>query len=159
MQALSQRMPPASMHIESAPGLAGLSGMQVKRLLPLRSVRMCPLASIATIVAPLLIAGGPPRIALAINASSGGAFWPMAMTPLLSTNRVETAVKWVIRLQAFMVASGNNARRCPRFPIGSVGLARSAVNRGAYRVPKRWLVRPRVLRRGEAAVLSSLREL
>src|SRR6266478_325826 len=40
-----------SQHIGSGPGVSGLSGMQVKPLVPLRSVRMPPFGSGATIVA------------------------------------------------------------------------------------------------------------
>src|SRR5512135_2948786 len=63
----------ASMHIGSGPGVAGLSGMQVKPFVPLRNVRMLPEASIATIVASLETFAGAARIALAIICASLGA--------------------------------------------------------------------------------------
>src|SRR5690242_20415903 len=62
-----------SAHIGSGPGVAGLSGMQVKPLVPLRSVCM-PLSSMVTIVAPLATAAGAACMALAISCASLGAF-------------------------------------------------------------------------------------
>src|SRR5713226_8108047 len=53
INACTQAMALASMHIGSGPGVDGLSGMQVKPFVPLRTVRMVPSAFIATIVAPL----------------------------------------------------------------------------------------------------------
>src|SRR6202035_838802 len=61
------------MHIGSGPGVAGLSGMQVKPFVPLRSVRIFPSASIATIVAFLPTAAGAALIALLISSASDGA--------------------------------------------------------------------------------------
>src|ERR1700736_1649223 len=60
------------MHIGSGPGVAALSGIQVKPFVPLRSVRILPSASIATIVAFLLTAAGAALIALLINSASVG---------------------------------------------------------------------------------------
>src|SRR5216684_1945832 len=65
---------PASKHIGSGPGVSGLSGMQVKPFVPLRSVRMAPPASIVTIVAPFATLAGAAFIALAISSASLGAF-------------------------------------------------------------------------------------
>src|SRR5271166_3985790 len=62
----------ASIHIGSGPGVAGLSGMQVKPFVPLRIVRILPSASIATIVAFLLTAAGAALIALLISSASVG---------------------------------------------------------------------------------------
>jgi len=47
-----------SQHIGSGPGVSGLSGMQVKGLVPSRSVRIPPSAVMATMVAALPMAGG-----------------------------------------------------------------------------------------------------
>src|SRR6266403_5168577 len=56
-----------SQHIGSGPGVAGLSGMHVKPLVPLRTVRIPPLASGATIVAFSATFFGAAFIALAIS--------------------------------------------------------------------------------------------
>src|SRR3979411_1294039 len=61
------------MHIGSGPGVAGLSGMQVKPFVPLRSVRILPSASMATIVAFLPTAAGAALIALLIMSASARA--------------------------------------------------------------------------------------
>src|SRR5215475_9966323 len=66
-------MAAGSMHIGSGPGVAGLSGMQVKLLVPLRRVRIFPGESMATIVACLPTLGGAADSALAINCASVGA--------------------------------------------------------------------------------------
>src|SRR5690349_9774051 len=70
--AISQSMAFLSMHIGSGPGVAGLSPMQVNSLLPGRTVRMAPLASMATMVASAATLAGPARMALWIIASSAG---------------------------------------------------------------------------------------
>src|SRR4029077_8885358 len=62
-----------SAHIGSGPGVAGLSGMQVNPLLPLRSVCM-PLSSMVTTVAPLATLAGAAPVALAMSWASLGAF-------------------------------------------------------------------------------------
>src|SRR5438270_10433333 len=59
-----------SMHIGSGPGVAGLSGMQVKLLVPLRTVRILPPSSMATIVACLPTLGGAADSALAMSCAS-----------------------------------------------------------------------------------------
>src|SRR5437660_10666735 len=74
IQACAQAMALASMHIGSGPGVAGLSGMQVKPFVPLRTVRMVPSASMATTVAPFATLGGAAFIALAMSSASLGAF-------------------------------------------------------------------------------------
>src|SRR3990167_2075622 len=55
-----------SMHMGSGPGVAGLSGIQVKPLLPSRRVRIWPSASIATTLAAALTFGGAAFMALRI---------------------------------------------------------------------------------------------
>jgi hypothetical protein len=60
----------ASPHIGSGPGEFGLSGRQVKPLVPWRRVRIFPSASIATIAAPSATASGAAAMALWIIASS-----------------------------------------------------------------------------------------
>src|SRR5258708_29556537 len=70
IQECTQAMALASMHIGSGPGVAGLSGMQVKPFVPLRSVRREPLASMATTVAPFATLAGAAFIALAMSAAS-----------------------------------------------------------------------------------------
>src|SRR5437870_3414055 len=62
----------ASRHIGSGPGVTGLSGMQVKPFVPLKSVRIVPSASIVTIVAPFATLGGAAFFALAISSASVG---------------------------------------------------------------------------------------
>src|SRR4051812_45063783 len=59
-----------SPHIGSGPGVAGLSGMQVKLLLPCRTVLIWPPASMLMIVASLAMAGGAADIALLTMSSS-----------------------------------------------------------------------------------------
>src|ERR1700676_3072976 len=68
--ALAHSIALASMHIGSGPGVAGLSGMQVKPLVPLRSVRILPPGSITTIVAFLPTLAGAALIALVISLAS-----------------------------------------------------------------------------------------
>src|SRR3989344_662258 len=69
-----------SMHMGSGPGVAGLSGMQVKPFVPWRSVRILPSASMATTVEPFATLAGAADIALAISCLSvGGFFAPAAM--------------------------------------------------------------------------------
>src|SRR5207302_4946437 len=65
-------MAAGSMHIGSGPGVAGLSGMQVKLLVPLRTVRILPPSSLATIVACLPTLGGAADSALAMSCASVG---------------------------------------------------------------------------------------
>src|SRR2546430_2727275 len=67
--------PPAflSQHIGSGPGVSGLSGIHVKPLLPLRSVRIPPFGSGATMVAFSATFLGPAFMAPAISSSSVGA--------------------------------------------------------------------------------------
>src|SRR5450631_2273743 len=62
-----------SQHMGSGPGVSGLSGMQVKPLVPLRSVRIAPLSPGATMAAFSATFFGAAFIALAINSSSVGA--------------------------------------------------------------------------------------
>src|ERR1700758_5089111 len=61
------------MHIGSGPGVAGLSGMHVKLLVPLRTVRILPPSSMTTIVACLPTFGGAADSALAMSLASLGA--------------------------------------------------------------------------------------
>src|SRR5687768_14771873 len=63
------------MHIGSGPGVAGLSGMQVKPLLPLRRVFIVPSGLAATIVAFLATASGAADIALVIRSAELAAGW------------------------------------------------------------------------------------
>src|SRR5258708_22418275 len=56
----------ASPHIGSGPGVAGLSAMQVKPLLPLRTTRIAPLALRSTMVASLAMAAGAACMAVAM---------------------------------------------------------------------------------------------
>src|SRR5437762_13648320 len=65
-------MAAGSMHIGSGPGVAGLSGMQAKLLVPLRTVRILPPSSMATIVACLPTLGGAADSALAMSCASVG---------------------------------------------------------------------------------------
>src|SRR6266513_2591556 len=61
-----------SQHIGSGPGVSGLSGMHVKPSLPLRSVRIPPFGSGATMVASSATFLGAAFMALAISSSSVG---------------------------------------------------------------------------------------
>src|ERR1700716_1115874 len=67
-----------SQHIGSGPGVSGLSGIHVKPLVPLRSVRMPPFGSGATMVAFSETFLGAAFMALAINSSSVDADLPAA---------------------------------------------------------------------------------
>src|ERR1035438_9688589 len=67
-----------SQHIGSGPGVSGLSGMQVKPLLPLRSVRIPPFESGVTMVALSATFLGAAVMALAISSSSVGAGLPLS---------------------------------------------------------------------------------
>src|SRR5580700_7145582 len=62
-----------SQHIGSGPGVSGLSGIQVKPLDPLRSVRIPPFGSGATMVAFSATFLGAAFMALAMSSSSVGA--------------------------------------------------------------------------------------
>src|ERR1700692_1345856 len=62
-----------SMHMGSGPGVAGLSGIHVNSLVPLRSVRILPWASIVTMVAFLATPAGAALMALFIRSASLGA--------------------------------------------------------------------------------------
>src|SRR3989344_5949707 len=78
--AWTQSMAFLSMHMGSGPGVAGLSGMQVKPFFPSRSVRILPSASMATMVAPFETFAGAADMALAIICLSvDGFFEPAAM--------------------------------------------------------------------------------
>src|SRR5258708_7299826 len=70
--ACTQSMAFLSMHMGSGPGVAGLSGMQVNPLLPLRSVRILPSASIATMEAFLATLAGAALMALLMRSASLG---------------------------------------------------------------------------------------
>src|SRR5258706_8924041 len=88
IQECNQAMALASMHIGSGPGVAGLSGMQVKPFVPLRSVRREPLASMATNVAPFATLAGAAFIALAMSSASlsgAAAFFAGGDAPLTPT--------------------------------------------------------------------------
>src|SRR5436853_2910618 len=67
-----------SQHIGSGPGVSGLSGMQVKPLLPLRSVRIPPFGSGAKMLASSATFLGAAFMALAISSSSVGAVLAVA---------------------------------------------------------------------------------
>src|SRR6478736_6178994 len=62
--AMTQSTDCLSMHMGSGPGVAGLSGMQVKPLVPLRSVRILPSASMTMTVASFATLAGAAFIAL-----------------------------------------------------------------------------------------------
>src|SRR6478672_7100107 len=62
-----------SMHIGSGPGVVGLSAMQVKPLVPGRTVRKVPSGCGATTAAPAATLGGAACIALAMRSASDGA--------------------------------------------------------------------------------------
>src|SRR4030088_2536807 len=62
-----------SQHMGSGPGVSGLSGIHVKPLVPLRSVRIPPFGSGATMVASSATFLGAAFMALAISSSSVGA--------------------------------------------------------------------------------------
>src|SRR3989344_4004179 len=85
--AWTQSMAFLSMHMGSGPGVAGLSGMQVKPFFPSRSVRILPSASMATMVAPFETLAGAADMALAISCLSVGAFLtPAAQAFVANTN-------------------------------------------------------------------------
>src|SRR5262245_44260685 len=77
IHAAAQSMPFLSTHIGSTPG-DGLSGMHVQPFVPFRSVRICILSSIVTMVASFAMDCGAADIALLIMAASvvGGATGP-----------------------------------------------------------------------------------
>src|SRR3954454_20296057 len=81
----------ASKHIGSGPGVAGLSGMQVQPLVPLRSVFIAPLASAVMMVALPETEAGAADCALAINAASPlcavTAVGPIKAAAVASSNR------------------------------------------------------------------------
>src|ERR1700737_3115963 len=87
----------ASRHIGSGPGVTGLSGMQVKPFVPLRSVRIVPSASIATSVAPFATLDGAAFIALAMSSASVGfaAAFFLAGEALVATTakKISTLIK------------------------------------------------------------------
>src|SRR5690348_13208321 len=110
----------ASMHIGSGPGVVGLSGMQVKPLLPLRSVRMLPAVSIAMIVASLETLAGAARMALAISCLSLGAFAAFVAGLAVSADRAALAqararamrmLVFIKRGASMAVSSRSNDRR------------------------------------------------
>src|SRR5579859_6766164 len=72
IQAVAHSSAFLSMHIGSGPGVVGLSGMQVKPLVPLRTSRILPWSSIATIVACFEIDAGAADMALLMSAASLG---------------------------------------------------------------------------------------
>src|ERR1700688_2410570 len=72
-QACAHSSAAGSMHMGVGPGTSGLVGMQVKALVPLRSVRILPSASMATMVAWLPTFGGAADSALAMSSASVGA--------------------------------------------------------------------------------------
>src|SRR5918994_4273359 len=75
----------SSPHIGSGPGVAGLSAIQVKLLVPLRTVRILPSAEASTTVAPLPIADGAADIALLRSASSDAASRAATTTTVVPT--------------------------------------------------------------------------
>src|SRR5436853_6611029 len=83
--AMTQSTEFLSMHIGSGPGVAGLSGMQVNPLVPLRSVRILPSASIAMMVASFATLAGAAFIALAMSSLSPGPFFASAAWALVVT--------------------------------------------------------------------------
>src|SRR5215217_8464862 len=70
IQAAAHFIALVSPHIGSGPGEFGLSGRQVKPLLPRRRMRMLPSASIVTIAAAAATASGAAAMALLIMSSS-----------------------------------------------------------------------------------------
>src|SRR5262245_15776072 len=78
IQAIAHSSPFLSRHIGSTPG-EGVSGMHVNSLVPLRSVFICILSSIAMIVASFETASGAADIALVIMSASvvGGVTGPV----------------------------------------------------------------------------------
>src|ERR1700730_5923792 len=71
--AWTQSMAFLSMHMGSGPGVAGLSGIQVNPLVPVRKVRILPSASIVTMVAFLPTLAGAALMALLMRSASLGA--------------------------------------------------------------------------------------
>src|SRR5216684_5236982 len=79
-----------SIHMGSGPGVAGLSGIQVNPLVPLRSVRILPSASIATMVAFLATLAGAALMALLTrSASLGAVFFSSAFATRLSASAAQ----------------------------------------------------------------------
>src|SRR5690349_16431704 len=68
-QACTHFMALASMHIGSGPGVAGLSGIQVKPLLPARSIFIVPSSLATTMAAFSATAAGAADIALLIGSA------------------------------------------------------------------------------------------
>src|SRR4051795_10929516 len=98
IQAAAHSIALASPHIGSGPGEFGLSGRQVKPLLPWRRVRILPSAPTATIVAPAATASGAAAMALLTMSSSviaiGAACGSVA---LADSGRAPTYSPWLRR--------------------------------------------------------------
>src|SRR5436190_13051856 len=116
----------ASMHIGSAPGVLGLSGMQVQPFLPLRRTFIVPSGWAATIVASLAIAAGAATMALSIG--SLGWVAVVLVWALLASTRLMSA--WLATSDFWQAPSGSAAAassimQCDlvMFPstLGSVG--------------------------------------
>jgi hypothetical protein len=72
------------MHIESGPGVTGLSGMQVQPFFPSRSVVVLPLSSIVTIAASCAIEAGAAASAPAIGSFDAAGAPALASTVVFS---------------------------------------------------------------------------
>src|SRR4051812_16793340 len=119
IKAPTQVIPFASMHIGSGPGVTGLSAMQVKPLLPRRTVRIWPLAPMATMVAPRDTDGGAAAMALRIRAASPPrAAWrpwlnavPASMRAVAPANRKSFALRDIIPSSSVCLRSYAKRRR------------------------------------------------
>src|SRR5687768_18039568 len=88
--ACTQAMAFSSPHIGSGPGVAGLSAMQVKLLVPLRTVRILPSADASITVASLPIGDGAADIALLMSASSDAGCRAFTATTVIATTHANT---------------------------------------------------------------------
>ena len=93
------------MHIGSGPGVVGLSAMQVKPLLPLRTVRNVPSGCGATTVASADTLAGAACIALAMSSASEGVALPAGGFPLsaYADGAVQRPSAAVIKVRARVV--------------------------------------------------------
>src|SRR5436853_3734564 len=148
-------MAAGSMHIGSGPGVAGLSGMQVKLLVPLRTVRILPPFSMTTIVACLPTLGGAADSALAMScawvgpglAAAGLAGASAASAAQLHAVRMAPTSNRIGRTDARMMILLGPGRSGPlwRADIGPSGCPRPVARAAARRAaPRRVKARSRL---------------
>src|SRR5918993_1703991 len=115
----------SSPHIGSGPGVAGLSAIQVKLLVPLRTVRILPSADASITVASLPIADGAADIALLMSASCDAACRAATVTTVMVRPIATAHGRWRTRMGLTNAKRERRSRRSGRATYATNAWTRS----------------------------------